>query len=614
MNYTYKPKDYIDQLVLNNELDSMHFSSEDSYEYVISKLEERSKKKRAIGDIANTIIKEYLERYEKDIMALTEEDVILLEEFSELLFPNGKMYTEVKINDFGIFYRLQKILLKHYELKGDKSKTIYTMNRLSLGFMYLVNAHAFIGQESPIHKSCLDLIPLLDSNEIDETAKSKLLILLVRETISSDDHFAQDELKRVFDIIRSHASNEMTLNERFNHFLLCTNILQLFREHCIWAKKHNVKVDIKKYKPFIEETISYMHEMAARIPEVDLRTEVNTCQVTCDYFIGNITLEEMLEKLDEIQNHAYQKNDPIAQARGLCSVNNYYLNILYRFSSLPKDEIIRISRNRIHDILPKLLNISRLVNNVSFNRFIVEFLSAASLTGDFDEFAQIILESTVYADKALFIHTTMVKEMSRAIFDWMIKTNPEAFNGVAGHDKEYIKNHKEEMRELLSDCCMFHDIGKFFMIDIVENSMRKLTDDEFMLIKNHPLHFNDIYQMNDRLDERVSCIRDCALTHHLWHDGTKGYPNIPHTKNRPFVDILAIADSIDAATDFLGRPYNSGKTIDELIMEFKSRAGSQYGKEAIDALLNKEVRDKLEYLITEGRKDIYYHIYAFNKI
>ena len=120
--------------------------------------------------------------------------------------------------------------------------------------------------------------------------------------------------------------------------------------------------------------------------------------------------------------------------------------------------------------------------------------------------------------------------------------------------------------------------------------------------------------MNDNLNERVKCIRDCALTHHLWHDGSKGYPNVSHTKNRPYVDILAIADSIDAATDFLGRPYNSGKTIDELIEEFKSRAGSQYGKEATDALSNKEVRDKLEYLITEGREDIYYRIYAFNKI
>ena len=170
------------------------------------------------------------------------------------------------------------------------------------------------------------------------------------------------------------------------------------------------------------------------------------------------------------------------------------------------------------------------------------------------------------------------------------------------------------MRKLLSDCCMFHDIGKFFMLDLVENSMQKLTYDEFEIIKEHPSHFENIFQVIDDTDEKLLCIRDCALTHHLWHDGTKGYPNIAQTKNRPFADILAVADSIDAATDFFGRPYNLGKNIDELIKEFQSQSGTKYGKEVVDILSVPFVRDKLQYWITEGRKDIFYRIYAFNKL
>ena len=208
----------------------------------------------------------------------------------------------------------------------------------------------------------------------------------------------------------------------------------------------------------------------------------------------------------------------------------------------------------------------------------------------------------------------MVRDMSRAIFDHMIEATPEVFDGVAGKDAAYIRDHREEMKKLLDECCLFHDIGKFFILDIVENSMRRLTDDEFGLIKQHPGHFTDIYQIIDDRDERVLCIRDCALTHHLWHDGTRGYPNVPQTKNRPFADILAIADSIDAATDFLGRPYNSGKNIDQLIAEFQAEAGTHYGPEACAALSVPAVRDRLEYLITEGRREVYYRIYAFNKL
>ena len=144
--------------------------------------------------------------------------------------------------------------------------------------------------------------------------------------------------------------------------------------------------------------------------------------------------------------------------------------------------------------------------------------------------------------------------------------------------------------------------------------MRRLTDDEFGIIKDHPGYFVHIFVGADSHDKRLECIHDCALTHHLWHDGTRGYPNVKHTKNRPFSDIIAIADSIDAATDFFGRPYNTGKTIETLVNEFKNDAGTKYGSEVVDILENPELKNKLQYLITEGRKDIYYRIYAFNQL
>ena len=106
-----------------------------------------------------------------------------------------------------------------------------------------------------------------------------------------------------------------------------------------------------------------------------------------------------MDRFTELQRAASEKPDPTLQAQGLGLFNHLYLNIFYRFSDLPKEEIYRISRDRVRDVLPKLMNVTRQVNNVMFNRYIVEFLNAASLTGSFDEFAQAILESTVYAER-----------------------------------------------------------------------------------------------------------------------------------------------------------------------------------------------------------------------
>ena len=173
--------------------------------------------------------------------------------------------------------------------------------------------------------------------------------------------------------------------------------------------------------------------------------------MTVEYHLGDIPLEELLEGLTGLQRDTAERSDPMEQALGLAEINSAYLTFLYLFSPLPREEVVRLSRARIREVLPKLMAVSREVNNITFNRCIVLFLDAASLTGSFDEFSEIILETTVYADKALYIHTAMVREMSLAIFDTMIERTPEAFDGVAGHDADYIKAHRDEMRSLLSE-------------------------------------------------------------------------------------------------------------------------------------------------------------------
>ena len=114
--------------------------------------------------------------------------------------------------------------------------------------------------------------------------------------------------------------------------------------------------------------------------------------------------------------------------------------------------------------------------------------------------------------------------------------------------------------------------------------------------------------------EELKCIRDCALLHHRWHNGQGGYPDIPTTKNMPFADILAIADSLDAATDSIGRPYGIGKTLDDLIGEFLEMGGTRYSREVAEVLAKPDVRDAVNEIITKRREEVNYRIYAFNEI
>ena len=99
MKYTYPVSEYLKQLQVYNELEKLSFSPNDTKEYVLSKLEERSKNKRQISDIINTMIFEYVETFEKNPKEITEEDVSKLEELYQIL-QDPKTHRDL---DLGIY-------------------------------------------------------------------------------------------------------------------------------------------------------------------------------------------------------------------------------------------------------------------------------------------------------------------------------------------------------------------------------------------------------------------------------------------------------------------------------------------------------------------------------
>ncbi len=96
---------------------------------------------------------------------------------------------------------------------------------------------------------------------------------------------------------------------------------------------------------------------------------------------------------------------------------------------------------------------------------------------------------------------------------------------------------------------LFHDIGKLRIPDKILKAPRRLTEEEFDLIKTHPSQgYNILVQSN--LDKRI---RLTALQHHERCDGS-GYPSkIGGNDMLPESKALAIIDVYEALTNW--RPY-----------------------------------------------------------
>jgi len=96
---------------------------------------------------------------------------------------------------------------------------------------------------------------------------------------------------------------------------------------------------------------------------------------------------------------------------------------------------------------------------------------------------------------------------------------------------------------------LFHDVGKLKIPDSILKAPRRLTPEEFDLIKTHPNHGYNIL-VQTKVEKRV---RLGALQHHERCDGS-GYPkNLDASDLLPESKILAIIDVYEALTNW--RPY-----------------------------------------------------------
>ena len=117
---------------------------------------------------------------------------------------------------------------------------------------------------------------------------------------------------------------------------------------------------------------------------------------------------------------------------------------------------------------------------------------------------------------------------------------------------------------------MLHDIGKIGIADSVLQKPGRLTDEEFSLIKAHPLIGRRILEGVHGLASYLPIVE---LHHENW-DGT-GYPFGLKEEEAPLsARIVHVADAYDAMTS--DRPYRRGMSSDEAIHALLRNAGTQF--------------------------------------
>jgi len=127
---------------------------------------------------------------------------------------------------------------------------------------------------------------------------------------------------------------------------------------------------------------------------------------------------------------------------------------------------------------------------------------------------------------------------------------------------------------------LFHDIGKIGIPDSILLKESKLTDEEYIKIKEHPVIGYNILENADMFKN----ILDIIKYHHERFDGN-GYPERLAGTNIPYLArITSIVDSFDAMTS--KRSYRDSLPMDVVKSEILENLGSQFDPEIGIAFLD----------------------------
>lgn len=228
-----------------------------------------------------------------------------------------------------------------------------------------------------------------------------------------------------------------------------------------------------------------------------------------------------------------------------------------------------------------------------------------------DEQEELINSIIVKGQIQTYIHSQMVSLLANAILAQMIQFHPGLLSGMPGCETAAsVQRNRKNLHAYVRHAALYHDIGKNRISAVINQQTRKLSDEEFALIRQHPKNpKGGVLKETSAFEQYYAVIEG----HHKSYDGKTGYPaefdNV-HCRCRIIIDLITICDCLDAATDRLGRNYAGGKKFDEVLEELKAGSGTKYNPDIIRLIsesgpLKKELRD----IVNEGRNEVYYQTY-----
>lgn len=207
-------------------------------------------------------------------------------------------------------------------------------------------------------------------------------------------------------------------------------------------------------------------------------------------------------------------------------------------------------------------------------------------------------EQTITQIKSMKMDNLKLSNFSVSIIFAMVKAIEQKDQYTCGHServadtclklcKKLEKNAAE--RRAIYYSALLHDVGKIGIPEQIINKTSKLTDEEFDIIKQHPVKGSKILSMITE----IPGIDTGARYHHERYDG-RGYPEGLQGEQIPEIArIIQVADCFDAMAS--RRSYHDPYPLTKIRDEFVKFSGIQF-----DPLIASKMIEILDEMLSQG--------------
>lgn len=546
--------------------------------------------------------------YTRDAKTLSDSDIAELEEAA------GRLFNYANSEDCGVAYKIHELLLKAARFRDDVPMIVQELyyNGITLHYINVRDEDHDVNLLWPrIHAFFLEGANYIARyEELDKETRQYIIRcvgnirLAVSRRTKENCRRYQELFETALRIIESPYYQEMDPDIPWQRYIYAMHMDQM-TELAYLRENDDPMVAERVLR---SATYVYEHQSANRGEESRLQNwRVSYFYHAALYHAGKGTaravVEDLLEMIDQTGEQDHSPDGINRNLTGAAYLFNYeaFLSAQDRAELADRIAQERAASHRYLDEMP--VNEYPRVASVAVRELIL--VQSDREKNDNRK----ILESILSGHKPTYVHSTMVAHLTKALLRRMVETNPAALIGLLGcKTAAEVQARRPELLQTAYDCGLYHDVGKSAVIMYIDTNSRSLLEEEFCCIQSHPVIGYGLL----REAGYEEYLAPAALYHHCFYNGRGGYPREvpPCPQNiKGIVDVLTVADTLDAATDNIGRCYNRAKPLRTLVGELQAQRGTRYAPDVVALFRDETFCEVLAQKLDAERKKVYLQAY-----